>query len=124
VTERGNGPFNLNVAAQDFLSARTLVGARAEGGLTLGERVVSLGVKVAYVHDFADVARTIQSSFALAPTVPFLVNGRRLDRDRALVGVGIASVFAAGWTGFVNYDAELAASDTIQAVRGGVRYAF
>ncbi|MCI9881773.1 MULTISPECIES: autotransporter outer membrane beta-barrel domain-containing protein [Methylobacterium] len=124
VTERGNGPFNLNVAAQDFLSARTLVGARAEGSLTLGERVVSLGVKAAYVHDFADVARTIQSSFALAPTVPFRVNGRRLDRDRALVGVGIASVFAAGWTGFVNYDAELAASDTIQAVRGGVRYAF
>ncbi|MCJ2034519.1 autotransporter domain-containing protein [Methylobacterium sp. J-068] len=124
VVERGNGPFNLNVAAQDFLSARTLVGARGEASFTFGERVVSVGVKAAYVHDFADVARTIQSSFALAPTVPFLVNGRRLDRDRALVGVGIATVFTSGWTGFVNYDAELASSDTIQAVRGGVRYAF
>jgi uncharacterized protein with beta-barrel porin domain len=124
VVERGNGPFNLNVAAQDFLSARTLVGARGEASFTFGERAVSVGVKVAYVHDFADVGRTIQSSFALAPTVPFFVTGRRLDRDRALVGVGLATALASGWTGFVNYDAELASTDTIQAVRGGVRYAF
>ena len=124
VRETGVGPFNLNIAAKDFLSARTLVGGRLETSVTLGATTVTLGFKAAYVHDFADVSRTITSAFALAPTVPFLVNGRRLDRDRALVGVGIGANLAPGWTGFVNYDAELAKSDTIQAVRGGVRYAF
>ncbi|WP_430914030.1 autotransporter outer membrane beta-barrel domain-containing protein [Methylobacterium sp. sgz302541] len=124
VREIGVGPFNLNVASKDFLSARTLVGGRLESTVTLGATAVTFGIKAAYVHDFADVSRTIVSSFALAPAVPFLVNGRRLDRDRALVGVGIGAALAPGWTGFVNYDAELASSDTIQAVRGGVRYAF
>lgn len=124
VREIGVGPFNLNVASKDFLSARTLVGGRLESTVTLGATAVTFGIKAAYVHDFADVSRTVVSSFALAPAVPFLVNGRRLDRDRALVGVGIGAALAPGWTGFVNYDAELASSDTIQAVRGGVRYAF
>ncbi|PIU08723.1 MAG: hypothetical protein COT28_00935 [Methylobacterium sp. CG08_land_8_20_14_0_20_71_15] len=124
VREVGAGPFNLSIGPRDFLSARTLVGGRLETAVTLGTTAVTLGVKAAFVHDFADVSRTISSAFALAPTVPFIVNGRRLDRDRALVGVGIGANLAPGWTGFVNYDAELASSDTIQAVRGGVRYAF
>ncbi|GJE57836.1 hypothetical protein EKPJFOCH_4358 [Methylobacterium thuringiense] len=124
VTEGTGGLFNLNVAAQDFLSARTLVGGRLESTVDLGGRAVTLAIRAAYVHDFADIGRTIQSSFVLAPTVPFTVDGRRLNRDRALVGVGIGTQLAPGWTGFVNYDAELASSDTIQAGRAGVRYAF
>ncbi|WP_238272134.1 autotransporter outer membrane beta-barrel domain-containing protein [Methylobacterium cerastii] len=125
VQETGNGTFNLNIAARDFLSARTLVGGRLETATAVfGGRPVSLWIKAAYVHDFADVSRTISSAFALAPTVPFLVNGRRLDRDRALVGLGLSTELAPGLAGFVAYDAELASTDTIQAVRGGLRYNF
>lgn len=125
VQETGLGPFNLNVGARDFLSARTLVGGRLETATTIFDgRPVSLWIKAAYVHDFADVSRTISSSFALAPTVPFLVSGRRLERDRALVGLGLSTELAPGLAGFVAYDAELASTDTIQAVRGGVRYNF
>ncbi|GEP00682.1 autotransporter domain-containing protein [Methylobacterium haplocladii] len=124
VTEGNGGLFNLNVAAKDFLSARTLVGGRLESTVDLGGRAVTLAIRAAYVHDFADVSRTIQSSFTLAPVVPFLVSGRALSRDRALVGVGIGTQLAPGWTGFVNYDAELASSDTIQGGRAGLRYSF
>ncbi|WP_162560851.1 autotransporter outer membrane beta-barrel domain-containing protein [Methylobacterium durans] len=122
--EVGGGLFNLNVAAQDFLSARTLVGGRLESSATLGGRVVTVAFKAAYVHDFADVSRTISAAFALAPAVPFAVTGRRLDRDRALIGLGIGTLLAPGLTGFVNYDAEVASTDSIQAVRGGLRYNF
>ena len=124
VRENGTGPFNLTVAAQDFVSARTLVGGRLETTTDLGGRPASFWVKAAYLHEFADVNRTISATFSLAPTVPFLVSGRRLDRDRALVTAGFGVEFAPRLQGFIAYDAELASTDTIQAVRGGVRYAF
>ncbi|MCE4222572.1 autotransporter domain-containing protein [Methylobacterium sp. C25] len=124
VSETGLGPFNLNVAAKDFLSARSQIGARIEHFAEIGGRPVTFAIKGAYVHDFADVDRTIQSSFALVPALPFTVQGRRLDRDRALVGAGLNAVLAPGWTGFVNYDAEVATTDTIQAGRAGARYSF
>lgn len=124
VSEANAGLFDLNVAAKDFLSARTQVGARFEHFADFGGHGVTFAFKAAYVHDFADVSRTIQSSFVLAPTVPFTVEGRQLSRDRALVGVGIGAALAPGWTGFVNYDAEIATSDTIQAGRAGARYSF
>lgn len=124
VRETGGGSFDLTVAGKDFLSARTLVGGRLETATAVAGKPVTLFVKAAYVHDFADVNRTISASFTLAPTVPFLVAGRRLDRDRALVTAGIGIDLAPRLQGFVAYDAELASSDTIQAVRGGVRYAF
>ncbi|MCJ2014973.1 autotransporter domain-containing protein [Methylobacterium sp. J-076] len=124
VRETGGGPFDLTVAGKDFLSARTLVGGRLETATAVAGTPVSLWVKAAYVHDFADVNRTISASFTLAPTVPFPVTGRRLDRDRALVTAGVGVEFAPRLQGFVAYDAELASTDTIQAVRGGVRYAF
>ncbi len=124
VSEANTGLFDLNVAAKDFLSARTQVGARLEHFADFGGHGVTFAFKAAYVHDFADVSRTIQSSFVLAPTVPFTVAGRQLSRDRALVGVGIGAALAPGWTGFVNYDAELAVSDTIQGGRAGARYSF
>ncbi|GJE31214.1 hypothetical protein LDDCCGHA_1390 [Methylobacterium oxalidis] len=124
VREVGGGLFNLNVAGRDYLSARTLVGGRLESSATLGGRVFTVAFKAAYVHDFADVGRTITSAFALAPAVPFAVAGRRLDRDRALIGLGIGTLLAPGLTGFVNYDAEVASTDSIQAVRGGLRYNF
>lgn len=124
VRETGGGLFDLTVAGKDFLSARTMVGGRIETATAVAGKPVSLWVKAAYVHDFADVNRTISASFTLAPTVPFLVTGRRLDRDRALVSAGLGMEFAPRLQGFVAYDAELASSDTIQAVRGGVRYAF
>ena len=125
VTEGTAGPLSLTIAAKDFLSARTLVGGRLETATTVfNGRPVSLWVKAAYVHDFADVSRTIGASFTLVPTVPFAVSGRRLDRDRALVGVGLSTELAPGLAGFLGYDAELASTDTIQAVRGGIRYNF
>ncbi len=124
VRETGGGLFDLTVAGKDFLSARTLVGGRIETATAVAGKPVSLWVKAAYVHDFADVNRTISTSFTLAPTVPFLVTGRRLDRDRALVSAGLGMEFAPRLQGFIAYDAELASTDTIQAVRGGVRYAF
>lgn len=125
VREGSVGPLSLTIAAKDFLSARTLVGGRLETATTvLNGRPVSFWVKAAYVHDFADVSRTIGASFTLVPTVPFAVSGRRLARDRALVGLGVSTELAPGLAGFLGYDAELASSDTIQAVRGGVRYTF
>ncbi|TXM72601.1 autotransporter domain-containing protein [Methylobacterium sp. WL69] len=125
VQEGSVGPLSLTIAAKDFLSARTLVGGRLETATTvLDGRPVSFWVKAAYVHDFADVSRTIGASFTLVPTVPFAVSSRRLARDRALVGLGVSTELAPGLAGFLGYDAELASSDTIQAVRGGVRYTF
>lgn len=125
VREGSAGPLSLTIAAKDFLSARTLVGGRLETATTvLNGRPVSFWVKAAYVHDFADISRTIGASFTLVPTVPFAVSGRRLARDRALVGLGVSTELAPGLAGFLGYDAELASSDTIQAVRGGVRYTF
>ncbi|GJD31736.1 hypothetical protein PMNALOAF_2998 [Methylobacterium adhaesivum] len=125
VTEGSAGPLSLTIAAKDFLSARTLVGGRLETATTVFDgRPVSFWVKAAYVHDFADVSRTIGASFTLVPTVPFAVSGRRLARDRALVGLGVSTELAPGLAGFLGYDAELASTDTIQAVRGGVRYTF
>ncbi len=125
VRENGGGLFNLRIASQDYLSARSLVGVRIEDNETLPDgRVVTLALKAAYVHDFADVARSISANFALAPAVPFTVQGVRLDRDRALFGLGIGTTLAPGLVGFVNGDAEVATTDTIGAFRGGVRYTF
>lgn len=120
----GGGLFALNVAAKDFLSARSQIGARIEHFAEIGGHPVTFAIKGAYVHDFADVDRTIQSNFALVPAVPFAVQGRRLDRDRALVGAAVGATFAPGWTGFLSYDAEVATTDTIQAGRAGARYSF
>ena len=70
-TEWGANILSLNVAQQTTKSLRTTFGADLAGAIGVGNmRTLDLGLRLGWLHEYADTGRPITAAFAGAPRGP------------------------------------------------------
>lgn len=110
-TETGGSDFNLDVESQTTTSVRSTFGADLAAGFDLGGGgPLDVGVRVGWMHEFADTDRPITAAFAGASGPDFTVSGASAARDSAVIGVSAATEIAANTSLSVGYDGEVGGS--------------
>ncbi len=130
-TESGGGLFNTAVSSQDIDSFRTHLGGKVDGSFDMGPNLKWIPeVRAAWYHECLDDSRGVATSLTSAPAFgSFNVNTLTPERDYALLGVGLNSVFT-GFQNmpigmFLNYDCQVGQSSYIQhSITGGVKVSF
>ncbi|WP_175561896.1 autotransporter domain-containing protein [Kaistia soli] len=121
-TETGSSLYNLSVASQSTTSVRTTFGADFNATLDLGTGMpLDLGLRLGWVHEFADTVQSMNASFTSAPGADFTVFGTTLPRDSALVGFSGNLGISDNASLFASYDAELGNGDDNQQLWGGLK---
>ncbi|MPZ33966.1 MAG: autotransporter domain-containing protein [Rhodospirillales bacterium] len=121
-TESGTSPFNLSVASQTTTSVRTTLGADFAASFDMGGgRPLDIGVRLGWMHEFADTARPITAAFAAAPVSQFTVLGATPQRDSAVVGFSAAAAITDRASLFASYDGEMGGGTDNHALRVGFR---
>ena len=91
-SEWGANSLSLNVAQQTTNSVRTTFGADLGTSFGLGnQRTLDMGVRVGWLHEFADTGRPMTAAFAGAPANGFTVYGATPQRDSAVIGFAPAA---------------------------------
>ncbi len=94
-TETGGSDFNLDVESQTTTSVRSTFGADLAAGFDLGGGLpLDVGVRVGWMHEFADTDRPITAAFAGASGPEFTVSGATAARDSAVIGFSAATEIA------------------------------
>lgn len=110
-TETGGSDFNLDVESQTTTSVRSTFGADLAAGFDLGGGLpLDVGVRVGWMHEFADTDRPITAAFAGASGPEFTVSGATAARDSAVIGFTAATTIAANTSLSVGYDGEVGGS--------------
>lgn len=130
-TEEGAGIFNTHVADQDIDSLRTHLGSKLKATLKVGPNLTLIPeVQAAWYHECLDGSQGIATSLTGAPNFgSFNITTQENDRDYALLGLGLNSVFT-GYTNvpiamFLNYDVQVGQSQYIEhSITGGIRVSF
>jgi outer membrane autotransporter protein len=120
-TEYGGGLFNLAVASQTTTSVRTTFGVDLAGGFDIGGTLLDLGLRLGWMHEFADTARPMTAAFAAAPVSQFTVFGATPQRDSAVIGFSAATALSDRTSLFVSYDGEVGGGTDNHALRAGFR---
>jgi len=121
-TESGTSPFNLSVAQQTTTSVRTTFGADFAASFDMGGgRPLDIGLRLGWLHEFADTARPITAAFAAAPVSQFTVLGATPQRDSAVVGFSAAAAITDRASLFASYDGEMGGGTDNHALRVGFR---
>jgi outer membrane autotransporter protein len=121
-TESGSSPFNLSVAQQTTTSVRTTFGADFGASFDLGNgRPIDIGLRLGWMHEFADTARPISAAFAAAPVQQFTVYGATPQRDSAVIGFSAAAGITNSASLFASYDGEVGGGTDNHALRVGFR---
>ena len=121
-SESGSSPFNLSVAQQTTTSVRTTLGADFAASFDLGGgRPLDIGLRLGWMHEFADTARPMTAAFAANPGPQFTVWGATPTRDSALIGFSAATNIADRTSLFVSYDGELGGGTDNHQIRAGFR---
>jgi len=120
-TEYGGGVFNLAVASQTTTSVRTTFGIDLAGGFDIGGTLLDLGLRLGWMHEFADTARPMTAAFAAAPVSQFTVFGATPQRDSAVIGFSAATALSDRTSLFVSYDGEIGGGTDNHALRAGFR---
>ncbi|TAJ90082.1 MAG: autotransporter outer membrane beta-barrel domain-containing protein [Reyranella sp.] len=120
-TEYGGGVFNLAVAAQTTTSVRTTFGIDLAGGFDIGGTLLDLGLRLGWMHEFADTARPMTAAFAAAPVSQFTVFGATPQRDSAVIGFSAATALSNRTSLFVSYDGEVGGGTDNHSLRAGFR---
>ncbi|WP_296341121.1 autotransporter domain-containing protein [Reyranella sp.] len=120
-TEYGGGVFNLAVASQTTTSVRTTFGVDLAGGFDIGGTLLDLGLRLGWMHEFADTARPMTAAFAAAPVSQFTVFGATPQRDSAVIGFSAATALSDRTSLFVSYDGEVGGGTDNHSLRAGFR---
>ncbi|CAN5921278.1 autotransporter outer membrane beta-barrel domain-containing protein [soil metagenome] len=115
--EWGASSLGLNVAQQTTTSLRTTLGADLAG--TIG--TVTVGLRLGWLHEYADTARPITAAFAGAPQASFTVYGATPQRESAVIGFSASTVIANAAQLYLRYDGELASGNDNHALTAGLR---
>ncbi|MBR2813669.1 MAG: autotransporter domain-containing protein [Reyranella sp.] len=122
-TEGGQSFFNLSVASQTTTSVRTTFGADLAASFDLGGGTpLDIGVRLGWMHEFADTSRPITAAFAAAPGPQFTVWGATPARDSAVIGVSAATAVGERTSLFVAYDGEVGGGTDNHQLRAGFRF--
>nr|WP_281063207.1 autotransporter domain-containing protein [Ancylobacter gelatini] len=121
-TETGVRPYNLTVASQSTTSVRSTIGADFTASVDLGNGIpLDLGLRLGWVHEFADTTSAMTASFASAPGADFTVYGAMRQPDSALVGVSAAVTLSDSSSLFVSYDGEIGSGNDNHQIWGGLK---
>lgn len=121
-TENGQGSFNLDVAPQTTTSVRTTFGADLAASVDLGGGwPLDVGLRLGWMHEFADTDRPITAAFDEAPGSRFTVSGATPARDSAVIGFSAAASIADNTSLLVSYDGEVGGSTDNHQIRAVFR---
>ena len=121
-TETGGSDFNLDVELQTTTSVRSTFGADLAAGFDLGGGLpLDVGVRVGWMHEFADTDRPITAAFAGASGPEFTVSGATAARDSAVIGFSAATEIADNTSLSVGYDGEVGGSTDNHQLRAVFR---
>jgi len=121
-SESGQSFFNLAVAPQTTTSVRTTFGADFAASFDLGGgRPLDLGLRLGWMHEFANTARPISAAFAAAPGPQFTVFGATPQRDSAVVGFSAVTALNDRVSVFASYDGEVGGGTNNHEFRAGLR---
>jgi autotransporter-associated beta strand protein len=114
--EWGANSLSLNVAQQTTTSVRTTLGA--DLAAVIGN--VDLGLRLGWLHEYANTARPVSAAFAGAPSASFTVYGATPQRDAAVIGFQASATVAEAQI-FLRYDGEIAAGSDNHTLNVGLR---
>jgi outer membrane autotransporter protein len=121
-SEWGANSLSLNVQQQTTTSLRTTLGAELAGAVPLGgDRTLDLGLRLGWLHEYADTARPLTAAFAGAPTASFTVYGATPARDAAIVGFSASTNVATATKLYLRYDGEVGAGSDNHTLNLGLR---
>ncbi len=75
-----------------------------------------------WLHEFGDTRSDVNTFFAGDPTVVFNIRDSEIDRDSAVLGVGLGAQLNRNTRLYVDYDTRLNADDTAHLISGGLQY--
>ena len=123
--ESGAGAIDLHVQGQTTASARSILGAELTHELPVGLAVpLQLTLRAGWGHEFANVSRRITASFDGLPGAAFTVDGARVPRDTAVIGIGASLTVQQSVDLFLRYDGALANGTSTQGATAGLSVAF
>ncbi len=121
-SESGTSLFNLSVAQQTTTSVRTIFGADFGASFDMAvRRPLDIGLRLGWMHEFADTARPISAAFAAAPIQQFTVFGATPQRDSAVIGFSATAAITDNASLFTSYDGEVGGGTDNHALRVGFR---
>ena len=109
--ESGGGAADLTVDSTSAESITTVLGFEGSYAWSTDFGVVLPYLRLEWEHEYADNPDN-RARLALDPSSPtFTIDSRSVDRDFFNLGVGASVVLPGAWSGFVDYEALLGASD-------------
>jgi outer membrane autotransporter protein len=121
-SEWGANSLSLNVQQQTTTSVRTVLGAELAGAIGLGDtRTLDLGLRLGWLHEYANTARPITAAFAGAPSASFTVYGATPQRDAAVIGFQASTNVATATQLYLRYDGDIGSGTDNHALNLGVR---
>lgn len=110
--ESGAGEANLAVDDDWQESLRSLLGVKVAKSFTrTSGKQWDVDASLAWVHEFADSTANTNAAFATAPAFHFKTAGPELNRDRAQIGLGVATKLSHNSSIRVGYQGEIASTD-------------
>ena len=121
-SEWGANSLSLNVQQQTTTSVRTVLGAELAGAIGLGNtRTLDLGLRLGWLHEYANTARPITAAFAGAPSANFTVYGATPQRDAAVIGFQASTNVATATQLYLRYDGDIGSGTDNHALNLGIR---
>ncbi|WP_297809321.1 autotransporter domain-containing protein [uncultured Methylophaga sp.] len=122
-SESGAGAANLDVSSESLESIQSRAGLRFEQFLSSAEnRSLVWHLNAAWLHEFGDDKARTQAGFVNNRVASFEVDGADLDRDRLLLGTGVAMALGERASLSVAYEGEFSGTEQDQQIRAGYRY--
>jgi uncharacterized protein with beta-barrel porin domain len=125
-TESGAGSLNLAVNPAVLNALYSRVGVTVAHPMMLGDTSILPEIRAAWLHNFLDTQGQFAASFLGTGTASFGQVGTAIGRDAGDLGVGVSfaisqTTLPGQMSGFIQYDATLAAHETANAIAAGLR---
>jgi outer membrane autotransporter protein len=82
----------------------------------------TLEARAAWRHEFLDDSRVFDATFASVCSTSFAIAGVNVDRDVAILGLGVNYRLAKTLSVYSNFDVLAGKNETANAVTGGFQY--
>jgi outer membrane autotransporter protein len=124
-TETGASPADLTVDSQSADSLRSRLGGHVIFQTNTGDVLLQPNITAMWQHEYLDSSSGITSSFSDFSSSPFTIQTAAPSRDSALIGVGLTATLSTSMALYLNYFADIGASDYYaQSVVGGLKARF
>ncbi|MDI9432361.1 MAG: autotransporter domain-containing protein [Planctomycetota bacterium] len=118
------GDAALGFKRQSFESYIGSLGAKVSKELLRDSATSRLAVqfRARWLHEFGDTRSDVNTYFASDPTVVFNIRNESIDRDSAVLGLGLGAELNRSTRLYVDYDTRLNADDTAHLISAGLQH--